>query len=114
MLISPISLSEGANPSFRENKLCLATASKLADAAEESKKLVRRGLNKKQDEHGKVLQYVISIFYIRPEFGENCKFLSTYCAKGKKGGRYLKKIFARAFKSAHPTWIMEKVTVSPA
>jgi hypothetical protein len=81
---------------------------------EESRKLITPRLNKKQDKHGKIVQYVISIFYKRPEFGENCEFLSTYYAKEKQGVRYLKKIFARAFESAHPTWIIEKIIVSSA
>jgi hypothetical protein len=113
MLASSISLSEVTHPSFQENTYRPATISELADAKEESKRLVRPRLNTKQDEHGKILQYVISIFYVRPEFGENCEFLSTYYAKEKNGARYLKKIFARAFKRAHPTWKMKKLTIFP-
>ena len=68
----------------------------------------------RQDKHGEKALYVISILYTRPEFGEKCKFLSTYYAKEKSNIRHLKKIFASAFESAHPTWTMVKITVDPA
>jgi hypothetical protein len=70
--------------------------------------------SERQNKHEEKVLYVISILYTRPEFGEKCKFLSTYYAKEKNDIRHLKKIFASAFKNAHPTWTMVKITVAPA
>jgi len=62
----------------------------------------------------KTVEYVISILHKRPEFGEKSEFVSTYYAKEKTSAQKLKKIFAKAFRVAHPSWRIKEVNVSPA
>ena len=73
--------------------------------------MVTPKLETKLNYKGKIAKYVISILYKRPEFGESCEFLSTYVAMEERGARYLKGVFVKAFKLAHPTWVLTKIKV---
>jgi hypothetical protein len=104
-------------PNFQENRFCLKTNLKFKKNNQQIlqskvQSSIKPKFSERQDKHGKKVHYVISILYTRPEFGEKCEFLSTYYAKEKNGARHLKRIFVNAFKSAHPTWTMMKITVS--
>ena len=118
MLVSPINLSGGVYPKF-QNILRLKTILKFK---KNNQQMLQRKAEssftptsgERQGKNGEKALYVISILYTRPEFGEKCRFLSTYYAKEKSDIRHLKKIFVSAFKSAHPTWTMVKITVAPA
>lgn len=74
--------------------------------------LAQQRLDKKQDVK-KIVEYVISILHQRPEFGENSEFVSTYYAKERTSARKLRRVFSKAFKTAHPSWIIKEIVVSP-
>lgn len=57
------------------------------------------------------MDYRIFILHERPEFGEGVEFLATYYARETKDVRCIEKAFRKAFMSAHPSWIIKKVTV---
>ena len=62
----------------------------------------------------KTVEYVISVLHKRPELGESSEFVSTYYAKEGRSARYLKRVFLKAFKKAHPSWAVEEIVVSPS
>jgi hypothetical protein len=61
--------------------------------------------------NGAEKDYVIRIKHERPELGKGVEFVSTYFAREGKDGKKVEKIFTEAFKSAHPTWVITRVTL---
>ncbi len=59
------------------------------------------------------VDYCISIRHVRPEFGQNVKFVSMYYAREKREEQWLLQTFTKAFKEAHPTWTIEEATINP-
>ena len=57
------------------------------------------------------IDYRISILHIRPEIRDDVEFLATYYARESRGKRFVEEMLTKAFKLAHPSWIIKKVTV---
>ena len=57
------------------------------------------------------VDYTVWILHTRPEVGKDTEFLLSYKAKENKGKQFIEDKFAEAFKTAHPKWIIKKVTV---
>lgn len=67
--------------------------------------------SKKESDETQTSDFKIEILHIRPEVCGDVEFLLTYNAREKRGEKYVEEIFTKAFKTAHPTWIIKKVTV---
>ncbi len=78
-----------------------------------NQKNISEALIHKEDKsnQGKLTRYIITILYKKPEYGESVSFHSTYRAMERKDPLIVKRIFGDAFHLAHPSWIVEKVTV---
>ncbi len=59
----------------------------------------------------KAIDYKIGILHIRPEIDQESEFLLTYRAREKRGEKFVEEMFTKAFKIAHPCWVIKKVTV---
>jgi len=57
------------------------------------------------------VDYTVWILHIRPEIGTGAEFMLSYKAKEHRGKQFVEEMFSRAFKTAHPSWIIKKVTV---
>jgi hypothetical protein len=57
------------------------------------------------------VDYTVRILHVRPEVGKDTEFLLSYNAKESRGKRFIEEMFSQAFKTAHPKWIIKKVTV---
>jgi hypothetical protein len=57
------------------------------------------------------VNYTVWILHTRPEIGQETEFLLSYKAKECRGKQFVEETFAQAFKTAHPSWIIKKVTV---
>jgi hypothetical protein len=58
-----------------------------------------------------MLDYTIKILHVRPEISKDVDFLLTYKAREDRGEKFVEEVFTKAFKTAHPSWIIKKVTV---
>jgi hypothetical protein len=76
-------------------------------------RLHKQDSTKKATEQEKPMLYIISILHRKPEFGEGVRFRSTYYAEETKDAAFVKRVFSEAFQLAHPSWIIEEVTVEP-
>lgn len=56
-------------------------------------------------------KYVVSVMYVKPEFGDRVRFLLTYYAPEEVELNLLLKTLAVAFKRAHPSWKINKLIV---
>ena len=83
----------------------------IAHSMRASARWNRSNLTRNLRDQRKPIEYVISILYKRPEFGENVKFLSAYYAKERRDARSIKRMLTKAFNLAHPSWVIKAVTV---
>ena len=61
----------------------------------------------------KPVEYAILIKHNRPDYNK-VEFVSTYYTSEKKDKKSIKQIFTKAFRIAHPSWKIKKITVIPA
>ena len=73
--------------------------------------LATSNITEKETVDPQTIDYSIWIVHIRPEIREDVEFLSTYKARESRGKQFVEEMFAKAFKVAHPSWIIKKVTV---
>lgn len=59
----------------------------------------------------RTIDYTVWILHIRPEVSKDTEFLLSYKAKEHRGKQFVEEMFAKAFKTAHPKWVIKKVTV---
>jgi hypothetical protein len=59
----------------------------------------------------KSVDYTVWILHVRPEISTDTEFMLSYKAKEKRGKQFVEEMFSQAFKTAHPSWIIKKVTV---
>ncbi len=57
------------------------------------------------------IDYTVWILHVRPEISKDTEFLLSYKAKEHRGKQFVEDMFAKAFKTAHPKWVIKKVTV---
>ena len=57
------------------------------------------------------IDYTVCILHVRPEISKDTKFLLSYKAKEHRGKQFVEEMIAKAFKTAHPKWVIKKVTV---
>jgi hypothetical protein len=57
------------------------------------------------------IDYTVRILHVRPEIGTDTEFLLSYNAKESRGKHFVEEMFAEAFKTAHPKWIIKNLTV---
>ena len=76
-----------------------------------STSMQKGNFGKKENVGQETIDYKIWILHVRPEVGEDVEFLLTYYARENKGKQFVEETFAKAFKVAHPSWIIKKVTV---
>ncbi len=60
---------------------------------------------------GKAVSYKVTILHERPEHGVGVEFLATYYAKEENDADSIEEKFKEAFITAHPSWIIKKITV---
>lgn len=75
------------------------------DATSTNSKLEKDGIV-----DSRAIDYTVWILHIRPEIG-NTEFLLSYKAKEHRDKKFVEEMFSKAFRSAHPSWIIKKVTI---
>lgn len=58
--------------------------------------------------------FKIAIVYTRPDFGESVECLKCYHATKPEDEKELEYIFTEAFKKAHPSWSLKRISVTQA
>ncbi len=57
--------------------------------------------------------YTIQILHERPECGCDVEFVATYYVREDRDLQFIEETFRKAFNSAHPSWLIKKVLVTP-
>jgi len=57
------------------------------------------------------VDYTVWILHTRPELGTDTDFLLSYKVKENRNKEYIEEMLSQAFKTAHPHWVIKKVTV---
>jgi hypothetical protein len=65
----------------------------------------------KSTEKSAPVDYTVWILHTRPETCVDTEFLLSYSAKDVRGKAFVEEKFVEAFKTAHPNWVIKKVTV---